>query len=77
MEITLDLKATSTDGRYRISTVGMGAPMPCGRRFETMVFDTEIDDEVDSRRYTTPEEATRGHDATVLEVNLIEEALRP
>ncbi len=50
---------------------------PDGMTFETMVFDTTVDDEVDSRRYTTSAEAVCGHAAFIQEIQLIEDALTP
>ncbi|MEU5431371.1 hypothetical protein AB0H73_38010 [Streptomyces olivoreticuli] len=72
----LDMKTITADGRYRVSTVEFPEHTPWGELFETMVFDTEIDDEVDSRRYATREEAVHGHEAMTQEVTLIEDALR-
>ncbi|MFI0742435.1 hypothetical protein ACH4PU_30815 [Streptomyces sp. NPDC021100] len=50
MKATLDLKTATADGRYLVSTVELPEPTPEGELFETMVFDTTINDEVDSRR---------------------------
>lgn len=69
------LTATAGDDRYVISTVDLGETYWDGSRFETMVFDTTIDDEVDSRRYFTAEAAIEGHTEMTLACQLIEAAL--
>ncbi|MEU5900215.1 hypothetical protein [Streptomyces venezuelae] len=71
------LSTTASDGRYVISTVDLGEKYWDGSRFETMVFDTTMDDEVDSRRYLTPEAAIKGHTEMALACQLIEAALAP
>lgn len=75
MTTTLRLRAHVADGRYTVSTIELIDPTPDGMTFETMVFDTTVDDEVDSRRYTTPAEAVSGHAAVVREIQLIEDGL--
>jgi hypothetical protein len=71
----VDLKDTVANGRYAVSTVALGDDYWDGARFETMVFDTLLDDEVDSLRYLTPEAALAGHAEMVRTVQVIEEAL--
>ncbi|MFE0357510.1 hypothetical protein ACFW2K_26315 [Streptomyces nigra] len=77
MTTTLPLRAHVADGRYTVSTIELIDPTPDGMTFETMVFDTTVDDEVDSRRYTNSAEAVSGHAAIVQEIQLIEDALTP
>ncbi|EGX59222.1 MULTISPECIES: hypothetical protein [Streptomyces] len=77
MTTTLPLRAHVADGRYTVSTIELVDPMPDGMAFETMVFDTIVDDEVDSRRYRTSTEAVSGHAAFLREIQLIEDALAP
>jgi hypothetical protein len=71
----IGLKSLSLCGRYEVSTVAMAEPMPDGRSFETMVFDLQIDDEVDSCRYDTWDQAQAGHDELLAQIDLIESAL--
>ncbi|WP_019061554.1 hypothetical protein [Streptomyces prunicolor] len=75
MTTTLRLRAHVADGRYTVSTIELIDSTPDGMTFETMVFDTTVDDEVDCRRYTTSDEAVAGHAACVREIQLIEDAL--
>jgi hypothetical protein len=69
------LKSLSLCGRYNVSTIAMREPMPDGRSFETVVFDLQLNDEVDSRRYDTWAQAEAGHDQLLMQFGPIETAL--
>lgn len=81
--MTTELRLTETVARYTVSTVALPFMIPVtapdgGAGYETMVFeltaDGEVVDEVDVRRYATPEAARAGHAEMVTAVRLIESA---
>ncbi|WP_431983803.1 hypothetical protein [Streptomyces qinglanensis] len=81
--MTTELRLAETVAGYKVSTVALPFMIPIsapdgGAEYETMLFELSADgdvvDEVDVRRYATPEAARAGHTDMVKAVRLIESA---